>query len=144
MGETYYPESIQCCTTSVESIFIQGYALDVIVVQGNSPELRSISEVCVNFNQSGLVKMLLNGKYIADMICRSKDKPCYFLLGDSLKPNANILNQMPLEERVNEIQFQLFSNEGSKPIAVARSTLHYWNSTDKVVVVDVDGTIVSV
>ena len=147
----------------------QGQALDIILVQQQHGELETtnnsatlhISVACNDFNVSfpgrcGIVRVYLNENYVDGLDMKSSKGECRFMYGHTKKPNAQGLQQLlqlflsnrnlnsthPSQPQCHcPVSFHLTNATTGVVLGIAQATLFLWQSTDRIIACDIDGTI---
>jgi len=121
----------------------QLHATDVVAVLNASGHA-----ACCNFNLAvnkgnlGTVRASvdINGRATDMVMMYDQQAGCFVFPGGKLQPEQQVLLSLPLNRGRNRMEFRVLDHASGDRIGVF-ADLWLWHASDKIVVVDVDGTI---
>ena len=121
----------------------QLHATDVVaVLHGSGHAFCSNFNLAVNKGNLGTVRASVdvNGRATDLVMMHDQQAGCFVFPGGKLLPEPQVLLSLPLARGRNRMEFRVLDNASGDRIRVF-ADLFLWHASDRVVVVDVDGTI---
>jgi len=121
----------------------QLHATDVVaIVHASGHASCSNFNLAVNKGILGTVRASvdINGRATDLVMMHDQQAGCFVFPGGKLRPEPQVLLSLPLLSGCNKMEFRVLDNASGVRIAVF-ADLWLWQASDRIVVVDVDGTI---